>query len=266
MGAARIPIFVLSFNRGAQLRAVIGSYRLQRAAIDVVVHDNGSDDAHTLQVLRELETEGVRVRRGPKIHVPAQLEGVEASVADYFGPGRARTRYVVTDCDIDLGVADPRALEVYDELLDRVPAAQCVGPMLRIRDIPRDYPLYNRVMNRHIEQFWRHRPHRLQTAFGTCAVLPAAIDTSFALHRAEFAFRRMRLGLRTYAPFEALHLDWYPQRTAAGYRESSSGAISHWDNARQLRAHAREALRFEGFHAIDVEPDGNLRDCWVALR
>ncbi len=63
--AMPIPIFVLSFNRGAQLRSVINSYRLQRVPVDVIVHDNGSNNAVTLDVLRALEAEGVQVKSQP---------------------------------------------------------------------------------------------------------------------------------------------------------------------------------------------------------
>src|SRR5665811_65556 len=146
------------------------------------IRDSTNPDA--LRVLDELEGEGVRVFRESPIASPEELDGVNGSVERYFAEWGEPCRYVVSDCDIDMSVADPRALDVYDELLNRFGHLESVGPMLRIRDIPRDYPLFNRAMNRHIEQFWHHMPTFEETSFGRVAVLATGIDTTFALHRA----------------------------------------------------------------------------------
>jgi hypothetical protein len=61
--------------------------------------------------------------------------------------------YVVTDCDVDLACTSPHAIAIYLTLLRLIPQAACVGPMLRIEDIPQSYPLFARVMNLHIAQF-----------------------------------------------------------------------------------------------------------------
>jgi len=82
--------------------------------------------------------------------MPAELNSVNETVRQYFR-GPPRSRYVVTDCDVDMSIAAPDALTIYDEILDQAPQAECVGPMLRVRDIPRDFPQFNRAMNRHVE-------------------------------------------------------------------------------------------------------------------
>ncbi len=120
--------------------------------VDIVVHDNGSTDPFTLDVLADLQAQGVTVHRRPAIKSARHLSRVNSTVRNYFGWFGRRSRYVVTDCDIDLSAARPEALEVYNELLDQFPDVACVGPMLRIEDIPPSYPLFNHVMNRHIEQ------------------------------------------------------------------------------------------------------------------
>ena len=150
------------------------------------------------------------------------------------------------------------ALAVYSELLDRFPQVECVGPMLRIADIPRSYKLFNRVMNRHIEQFWHRRPERVTTRFGECAVIEAPIDTTFALHREGSAFRRLKKGLRVYHPFEARHLDWYPQHGQAAYHRTSSAAISHWNNEAQFAEFADEVLRYDRFELVETDDHGRL--------
>jgi|HubBroStandDraft_1064217.scaffolds.fasta_scaffold00007_71 hypothetical protein len=256
--ARRLPIFVISFNRGAFLRRTIDSYLRQSVPVDIVIHDNGSDDPFTLAILAELAAQGVTIYRRPAISAPDELNLVEQTISLYFGWLRRRSRYVVTDCDIDLSSARPEALEVYGELLDRFPRAECVGPMLRIADIPRSYPLFNRVMNRHIEQFWHMDPERTTTRFGDCAFIPASIDTSFALHRDGSRFRRLKQGLRVYHPFEARHLDWYPHPGQEAYHRSSSAAISHWNNAVQFTDFAREEFRFDRYKIVETADDGGL--------
>jgi len=104
-----IPLFLISFNRGEALRATIDGARRLEADLAIVVRDNGSDDAATLAVLRDLETSGVTVvRRGPISHAD-ELNRVDDDVANYFRD-RPPSRYLVSDCDIDLSVADPGAL------------------------------------------------------------------------------------------------------------------------------------------------------------
>lgn len=93
--------------------------------------------------------------------------------------------------------------------------------MLTIRDIPIDYPLYNEVLNRHVEQFW-HRTPKWATILGqTIGYIEAPIDTTFALHRAGEPFRRLKFGVRVYYPYEAKHLDWHGQPALSAYMQRS---------------------------------------------
>src|SRR5665213_2020754 len=97
-----IPIFVISFNRGAWLRQVIASYRRQTMPVQIVVHDNGSDDPTTLEVLDELERTGTQVFRRLAIQTADDLNLVDRTVAEVFQSRGEASAYVVTDCDIDL--------------------------------------------------------------------------------------------------------------------------------------------------------------------
>jgi hypothetical protein len=255
-----IPIFVISYNRGAMLQRAVDSYLRLSDAVEVIVHDNGSDDPATLESLHALHSAGITVVRAPKIHEQVQLNSVNATVRTHFGDV-SNGRYVVTDCDIDMSIADPDALAIYGELLDRFPATACAGPMLRIRDIPRDYPLFNHVMNRHIEQFWGQAPQWIETSSGPTAILPAPFDTTFALHRAGEDFRRLKDGIRVYHPYEALHLDWYltaedPPTDAYGH--TSSERISHWSNDARRKRHGQAALRHKHLIYVDREEGGGL--------
>jgi hypothetical protein len=255
-----VPIFVISYNRGDTLERTIDSYLRLSGAVEVVVHDNGSDDPATLESLQKLRRAGVTVVGAAKIHDKAELNSVSETIRRHFS-GTPTSDYVVSDCDVDMSIAAPDAVAIYRELLERSPAAQCVGPMLRIRDIPRDYPLFNQVMNRHIKQFWHRHPQWVQTSAGLIATLDAPIDTTFAVHRAGENFRRLKRGIRVYFPYEARHLDWY--RTGAdaasdAYAQTSSAAISHWRNSSAREQNEQVALLHEGFFYVGGDELGAL--------
>lgn len=245
------PVFLISFNRGTMLLNTIAGLRQLGRRTEIVIHDNGSTDPETLGILDELERGGMRIFRCGKIKSVAELDNVNDTIVEYFSEWAEPQRYVVGDCDIDLSIADPRALDIYDELLNRFRDAECVGPMLRIRDIPPSYPLFNRVMNRHIEQFWNRVPQLVDTPLGQVAFIPALIDTSLALHRAGEPFRRLKSGLRVYEPYEARHLDWYfGAEHCDTYTDSSNPAVSHWNNRVERARYEGVSLEHDRFYAV----------------
>lgn len=241
--SAPLPVFLISFNRGRMLERSIAGLRHLSRPLEVVVHDNGSTDPETLDILADLGRQGVRVFHRGAIGHPDELNRVNDTVAEFFADWGEPGRYAVSDCDVDLSVADADALDIYDELLDRFRQVECVGPMLRIRDIPRSYPLYNRVMNIHVPFAWGRRPAWVACMRGLVAYQECPIDTTFAVHRAGEPFRRLKRAIRVYEPYEALHLDWYGEPGAADrYHETSHAAISHWNN-REQRGQPGEPLR-----------------------
>lgn len=254
-----IPIFVISFDRGAYLERVIPSYRAQDIETEIVIHDNGSSDTSTLQVLAEYSSSGLRVYRYGRIAAPENLNDVDLSVSRHRAETGYTGPYVVTDCDVDLTDALPDALRTYLQLLDAFPEVECVGPMLRISDVPRSYPLFNRVMLRHISQFWGRKPSWVQVGGKRVAYLKHRIDTTFAVHRPNSRFRRLKNGLRVYHPYEARHLDWYVSNDdLSRYRQTSSPGISHWDNAIEFAKHKSLPEAVMSYTVVDG-PLGELR-------
>ena len=119
----------------------------------------------------------------------------------------------------------------------------------------------NRVMNRHIEQFWHKRPEWVAVDGKKVAFISALLDTTFAVHRPGHPFRRLKTGLRVYHPYEARHLDWYPEEGAPDgsvrrghYGESSSVDVSHWGNRSYFSEHASEPPAYEKFIVVDGNP------------
>jgi len=242
---------------------VIAGLRALATPVSIIVHDNGSSDSHTLDILSQLEVAGVTVYRYGPIGHADELNQVNESISRYFADWNEPCAYVVSDCDVDIAVAARDVLRVYAGLLNRFRRAECVGPMLRVRDIPLDYPLRNRALNRHIDQFWKHEPVLAEQDGRPFAYQEALIDTTFAMHRAGEGFRRLKSGVRVYEPFEALHLDWYMDADKSAdeqvYAETSHPGISHWNNLAETRQHEACTLEFGQFRYVVVEEDGQLR-------
>ena len=264
-GLQPLPLVIISYNRAAMLRRVIASYRRQTVAVEIVVHDNGSVEPETLELLDELEREGLRVFRNAAISSADELNRVDETVSAIFA-SRESSPYIVTDCDVELAASSTETIATYLRLLNAFPDAECVGPMLRIDDIRKSYPLFGRVMNLHIRQFWRRRPRITRIGELEIAYIRAKFDTTFAVHRSTHAFRRMKAGIRVYAPFDARHLDWYPHEfacddnpAAQGYRRSSSSAISHWGNLTYRNAFSSERPKYASYHVVTRLPSGRLQ-------
>jgi glycosyltransferase involved in cell wall biosynthesis len=252
------PIFIISYNRPEFLKRTLRSYSKLKSVGDVIVHDNGSDDLKTLELLSALEQNGVIVHRCKKIFSQKDLNSVNITIEDYFNRLGWVQKYVVTDCDIDLTIADKDALIIYSRVLDKFPLAKCVGPMLRISDIPQTYPLYKEVMSRHIKQFWHRHPEWLELDGIRIASQEAFIDTTFALYRAGDKFERLGRGRRIYYPYEARHLDWYLGSEDFGntvYSKTASYEIAHWnvDGGR-----SNENLEFKEFWCVTRNEKGEL--------
>lgn len=254
-----LPLVLISFDRGAMLERTIRALERQTVPVEAVVHDNGSTDPATLDVLDRLEMRGTRVFRYPPITSPDELNLVDRTVTKVCGR-RSRGPYAVSDCDVSLEDSDPQAIEMYLRFLDTEPAAECVGPMLRIEDIPSDYPLFGKVINRHVEQFWHKEPLWTEALGRTVAYQWAPIDTTMAVHRGGTPFHREKSGIRVYRPFDALHLDWYSHDSSpSGYGQRSSPAVSHWSNDEYRERHAAERPDFDEYVIVVESPPGTLR-------
>ncbi len=263
-----LPIFLISFNRGEVLQKSIALLDHQDRAVEIVVNDFGSDDPATLQILSELEASGITIYRREKIETADDLNKVDDTVQDYMTRTGYDGRYAVSDCDIWFDKSSSDSIDVYEALLDRFPRMECAGPMLRIADIPAEYPLFEQVMNRHIDQFWQHKPIWLRCGGKRVPCLPAAFDTTFAIHRAGSRFQRLKAGLRVYQPYDATHIDWYLTHEDfwdSEYFKTSSSKIAHWNN-QQYQEHAQgKNFLFNGFYEVEWA-SGTGRTVWRKLK
>jgi glycosyltransferase involved in cell wall biosynthesis len=110
--SVRVAVVVPCFNDGATIRETIASLHDEEPH-ELVVVDDGSDDASTIAVLGDLEAEGIRILRQENRGLAgARTAGVAATAAPYVQP---------LDAD-DLLV--PGALSLLADALDRRPEAQ----------------------------------------------------------------------------------------------------------------------------------------------
>jgi len=253
------PIFLISYNRSRMLRQAINGIRLQ-GSYPIIVQDNGSTDPEVHILLKELEEEGVKVHRRPAIHSPDQLINVQQSINEWFS-SNPQSDYVVSDCDIDISHFHKDWLRVYRHLLGKYPGLGCVGCMLRVRDVPYSYPARRRMMNRFVEEFWGRKPviEDLPEGFEMrqVAYLRGRIDTTFALHRKGAPFRRMKTCMRVYAPYEGLHLDWYPNYQS--YHNNRVNGISHWGNPQYKAQFKNDTMRYNQYWDVEVYDEDQLR-------
>jgi len=245
----KIPIFIITCDRVGCLQATIDSYKKCIASpFEIVIHDNNSTYKPLLDYLKQLEQEGITVYHSTKsVTVEEQLNSVAQSIDDWF-TSHSASYYVVTDPDIALEGNCEDILELFAYLLDTVKDIEVVGPMLRIDDIPDFYPLKQRAISRHTEQFWHKKPLTLRCRNKTIQYQSALIDTTFGMYRRGFRFHRLCKGYRIYAPYGARHLDWYinpaqMEEDQIYYLQHASG-VSHWSGT-----WLRESIRKDNKHA-----------------
>ena len=132
-----LPVFLISYDRGAYLQKAISSIAKQRRQTEIIVHDNGSTDLPTLAVLNDLEANGVRVLRQRPISTPEELnkvnDTVEAFYNDRRNPRGTSSATAISTCFS----TDPDALGRLRPDARPGRSAEVAGPMLTIRDISR---------------------------------------------------------------------------------------------------------------------------------
>ena len=226
-----IPVIIIHRDRPTWLKKCINSIGLIDGVYPVV-HDNGTTYPLGVEYLKELEKSGVRVYRND---VPQTMDSISKLVKLTINKELKLSEsdyYIVTDCDIELcdSVIQGDMIGFYKFLLDKFPGAKCVGPMLRIDDLPvNEY--VNEQKKWHILQFWHKTPEMIKWRDEYYDYQKAFIDTTFAMYRKNFEFHRLNEGIRTYFPFWARHLDWYinpesPNEERIYYMNNCSNKVS----------------------------------------
>lgn len=253
-----VPVFVISFNRGRMTRNLFNSLKGMEREVDVIIHDNGSDDPNAVRELERLSEEGALIVRRSKISSADDLDNVNETVNEYFNNWAEPQNFIVTDCDICISTCHPDYLEVLSEMLNDFYGVSCVGPMLQIHDVSKRNPLYAHILRAHIKQFWGKLPVFASFGEKTVAFQYSKIDTTFAMHRGGEPFKRLKNGIRTYAPYEARHLDWYEEEQEENYKHSSNSQISHWGNHQVAKRLSAGKLPYDHFFRVNCDEAGHF--------
>jgi hypothetical protein len=202
-----VPIFMTTKDRLWATKKCIASYQKHiNTKIHIVIYDTGTTYQATLDYFKELEAdaENFTVMYNQK-GWPRNAVGDVISAWMKAHPDSPY--YVLTDPDIQLDPNGGDILEFYAHLLDTYdyPFA---GPQLRINDVPKSYPLYNSLLERHTK-YWTTPPEHTQFRGRTFMWVEAAKDTIFTMWKRDTVFKVRQKGVSTYAPYSAAHVDWY---------------------------------------------------------
>ena len=158
----------------------------------------GSDDPETLALLDELERDCVTVCRSESVDPSDRLEWTNNLVRNFFQDWSEPSRYAVTDCAADLSAIGSGALGLYDDLLDRFPRADSVGPA--ITDLRSDAVRFEAVVNA------KCAPHVKCTSGADvivpyrCLVVEGGLYSGFAIYRAGKLLHATMKSLRVCNP------------------------------------------------------------------
>jgi len=200
-----IPIFIITRDRLTTLQRSIASY-LKLVDVEIILLDNGSTYPPLLEWMNSC---GFKIIRNP---TPTGTfrdisQWIGETIKEYMNSSPSEF-YIVTDPDIELCNPSPELLTYYKAVLGAYSAAACVGPMLRIDDLPECFHFRDQMIHSHMIQFWDETKHK-RILFRNVNIQPAWIDTTFAMYRKNFYFRRLNIGIRVHDPYWAWHLDWY---------------------------------------------------------
>jgi hypothetical protein len=166
--------------------------------------------------LKELETEkNITVHHLPgNINWNQALKTSNDIIQDYLKEKPDVESFVFTDPDIVFTQTAPDVLLFYAGLLKACPKHKVVGPSLQISDVPSYYTntvlkARKTVYEQH-SHFWTDVPSIANWNGIAVHIAKHSIDTTFAMYRRDTPFKRLtRPSIRAYAPYAALHIDWY---------------------------------------------------------
>jgi len=199
-----LPVFLPCGDLGGRLQDLAASYRKQSVPTELILIDGGDGGPETQEAIGRLEQDGAIVRcidpGTPEEQAQSLQRVIQLHLKDWGEP----KRFAIASGAVDFSIAAPEAFAVYDELLDRFPEVEGVGPMLRIQDLPRDHP----VLNREITAHWLRGRFGCETSLGRVSLVRSSLAGNFALCRADGRYLPPKSGLRVCHPFDARNLNW----------------------------------------------------------
>lgn len=233
-----VPIFILTRDRVHALQETLESYeRTLSTPHEIIILDHSSTYPPMLEFLTRLQDERhVTVHTLPERVWDDALAHANRIMQEYLQQHPNVEYYVLTDPDIALIRSNGDILLFFAGLLASCADVNVVGPHLQISNLP---PQYTRKYKNHTvyeweSQFWKTVPYMATWKGIGYHFAEQLIDTTFAMRRRTQTFARITCPcLRTYAPYAAVHLDWYldsdhlpPDKQY--YLKKSFGGVNNW--------------------------------------
>ncbi|CAF2019033.1 unnamed protein product [Rotaria magnacalcarata] len=228
----QFPIFIITRDRVNSLRRAISSYNRLSTPWHLIICDHNSTYPPMVAYLDELKHRGVTIFHIRSSAWSEVIKDIRSYIQQYLAFHPDFKYYVVTDPDIGLNISAPDIMLFFAGVLETCPGVNVVGPALQITNIPDYYRMKQKVIT-HESQFWRSVPSMATWKGNSYHLAIQPIDTTFAMRRRTTAFVPLHDGtIRTYAPYMAIHLDWYLNSSDPGddyrwYIRHQSG-INHW--------------------------------------
>lgn len=234
-----VPIFVMTRDRVSSLRQSLGSYKETiQSPYEIVILDHHSTYVPMIDYLYELKTkQNISVVPLQQISWDLAIKEARGIIRQYLNHHPNIRYYAFTDPDIAFLRTLPDVLLFYAGLLHSCPQIKSVGPGLQISDIPAHFTqtvFGGKSVYRQHSRFWTTVPNIATWNGVGYHIATHPIDTTFAMFRRDTDFgRHVGPSFRAYAPYAAVHVDWYDDSKnlpadKVYYKKRQSGHVNNW--------------------------------------
>lgn len=210
-----VSIFVMTRDRMSSLDKTLKSYwDTIKTPYEIIILDHNSTFPPMKEYLNQLTaTRNVSVHQLTHEVWTDALEEANQLIQRYLEQHPRVLFYAYTDPDVAFLRTAPDVLLFYAGLLMSCPEYEVVGPGLQISDIPSQFSKTTSnnesVFQRH-SKFWKDVPNMATWNGIGYHIANHPIDTTFGMYRRNTQFKRGTFpSLRAYAPYAAVHVDWY---------------------------------------------------------
>lgn len=234
-----VTIFVMTRDRVSSLRESLDSYKdTIQSPYEIVILDHNSSYPPMVDYLHELKTkQNISVVPLHEKTWDMALAEARGIIRQYLNHHPHIEFFVFTDPDIAFLRTLPDVLLFYAGLLRSCPKIKSVGPGLQISDIPLRFTktvFGGRSVYKQHSQFWTSVPNIATWNGAGYHIAKHPIDTTFVMFRRDADFgRHAGPSFRAYAPYAAVHVDWYDDSNnlpadKVYYTERQSGKVNNW--------------------------------------
>lgn len=219
-----IPIFVISHDKVDQLKKVIDSYDKNiKTPKKIFVFNHNTTYEPCLEYYKELELKGIHT-----FHAYEECNSYKAVnrsrdrnllkiMRQFLDENKDVNYVVITDCDVELCPSDGNILDFYIKNIKEIGSTDtCIGPSLRIDDIPNFYPNKKQIIKRHSVLYNVKEKRHIEYEGKTITLHRNAIDTTFKIIHRDNVYKIKKdictgpqTSWRCDTPYNAWHLDWY---------------------------------------------------------